>query len=194
MVEEKNVEALDAIPEATVRAWPANAKLSPDGKRTAFDGKSDPPGPAPADNWSGLRGGLRVLTLKPGETPRTAKRFQTWSYFWLDSDRLAVSGCELSEDGKPSDKVKSWIYDAKADKRTELPVPENFILEAVAPDGESAIACKMSAPDDPVRPLYLVSLKDGTETALFDRPVIGVDAVRFSPDGKRVLLRKYDKG
>jgi RNA polymerase sigma factor (sigma-70 family) len=179
----------DPVPGATVRAWPGNAKLSPDGQRVAFDGKPDPAAPTPADNWNGLRGGLCVLALAPDKKPRTVKRFQAWTYFWLDPNRLAVSGCELSETGTPSTKVKSWVYDVTTDRRTELPVPENFILEVIAPDGKTALAAEMSAPNDPVRPLHLVSLADGKQTALFDHPVLGVEHALFSPDGSRLLLR-----
>ena len=187
----KPLDPLDTIP-ATARAWPGNAKLSPNGQRAAFDGPPDPPAPPPTDPWNGLRGGLRVLTVKPGETPRTFKRLQAWAYFWLDDNRLAVSGCEVSEAGKPSGKLKSWVHDVKADKRTELPLPEDGVLEAVSPDGKTAVVADMSVPADSVRALRLVPLGGGKSELLFHHPVSGIWSPVFSPDGRRLLHRVYD--
>ncbi|AMV24200.1 ECF RNA polymerase sigma factor SigW [Gemmata sp. SH-PL17] len=179
-----------AVPDATLRVMTSNAVSSPDGTRVVFAGETDPPEPVDDSKGVVVRRGVRLLTLKPGETPRVVKRFGAYDPVWLGSDRLVLSGRELADDGTTG-ALKTWVYDTTTGTRTALKVPEKFAVRAVSPDGRSAVAIDKSIADDQYTwSCHLVSLDEGKTV-----PLLGADHVirspfppQFSLDGARVLL------
>jgi len=181
-----------AIANATILVKTGNAASSPDGKRVVFAGEADPPEPTDEKKGAFLRRGVRLLTLEPGQTPQVVKHLGAFDPVWLGSDRLVLSGRELADDGTTTGSLKTWVYDTTTGQRAVLKVPEKFVVQAVSPDGQSAVAVDVSNPDDPfTRPCHLVPLDGGKPI-----PLLGADHVvrspsppLFSPDGGRVLLQ-----
>jgi RNA polymerase sigma factor (sigma-70 family) len=167
----------DAIPKVHF-SGSADARLSPDGKRVAFQYR---------DNDH--RGTLRIFDLGEKTPQMTVLDAVTLNDFhWLgDGKTLYVRGSE----GKGG-KLDHWVYDPAADNRTPLKVPKDFFIRAVSPDGKVAVAdeWKMTATEWHQH-AHLWAL-DGTEkpTPLLElNQSISQPRPVFSPDGKHLLCK-----
>jgi WD40-like Beta Propeller Repeat len=191
------------IEKATLGVGWGHAKLSPDGKRVAFE-KDGPPANKPRPKaappgvaFSRNRTTLQILDLDGKFEQNELDKVHVNGFHWLDGGKkLHVRGYEIGDGDVVSEKLEDWIYEPATDKLTSLKVPEHFVIRAISPDGKTTIVdeWKHSATEWHQH-AHLWTIGSDKPTPLLElNQSFNNKHPMFSPDGKRALCQVSQYG
>lgn len=178
-----------AKPTAAFNPW--LAKLSADGKRAAF---AEPA----ADSGRGVNGWakfqIRWLDLEAKEFDPKAIADEAYlpTVAWAaDGNRVYGSHVDpekLQAAPKQGQLLpfQTWVYDPATGKKTPVKLPPEHAVVGASPDGKTLLT-RTTEFGNPKQVLYLTPVATLQPEKFGDAPVVGLDAPRFSPDGKRLL-------
>jgi len=169
-------------------------RLSPDGKRLA----AIKLGPIPQNTGPWTPNHLWLFDLDSKEGPKEALMtdMRCPSVIWsLDGTKLYGSQIDAEKEMAPRDDEKppplvSWEYDLKAQKKTSLELPIGHGIVDISPDGKTLLTVVENPFSPSTDRSYLVPLDTLKPRLLTDT---AFKAMRFSPDGKRVLGNRHGK-
>jgi dipeptidyl aminopeptidase/acylaminoacyl peptidase len=162
-------------------------RVAPDGKRLAVIKL----GPIPPDTGPWTPNHLYVFDLDTKEGPKEALvSDMRYPYVaWGGPTKLYVSHIDPAKAKAPIERDKllpllSRVYDVTTKKSAPLALPPGHGIIDVSPDGQTLLTVTMNQVDHSSFRSYLIPL-----ATLKPRPLTGKPfrAMRFSPDGKRVL-------
>jgi RNA polymerase sigma factor (sigma-70 family) len=168
-------------------------RFSPDGKRLAaikLTLKQNGGQWTPNQLW--------VFDLDSKEGPKEALMTDMrWPLVIWSIDGTKLYGSQVDpdkvmdprDDDKPPPLI-SWVYDLKAQKKTSLELPIGHGIVDISPDGKTLLTVVENAFNPSTDRSYLVPL-DTLKPQLLTETAF--KAMRFSPDGKRVLGNRYGK-
>jgi Tol biopolymer transport system component len=164
--------------------FPFWLRVSPDGAQLAYGIiKDHGPGVLPAEVTA-----LHLRGLDPTKAALDTKKLAARWCWSADGKRLACSSVERPR-GEPE--MRHWTIDLPGLKVTELDLPPDCVIGDWSVDGEWFLT-ESSHYVEPVRDSIQLVKRDGTEVRTLSDPKEHAVAGRFSPDGRRVLLTKFD--